>query len=114
MLVDSSAFGKTAAVFCKIFDALALPLETVMLPLFASELFGNKSFEKTVGFFVAANYAGYAISAPLANCWFDVSGNYDLPITLFLFLMIAVFIAMNIVCKKARRDKELILKNVNE
>ena len=39
------------------FGAVSLPLETVMLPLFASEFFGNKSFDKTVGIFASASYA---------------------------------------------------------
>jgi predicted MFS family arabinose efflux permease len=49
---------------------------SVMLPLFASAFFGNKSFDKTVGIFVSACNAGMAIGTPMANIIFDHTGNY--------------------------------------
>lgn len=109
LLSGTSTFGLVMATASKVLDAFALPLETVMLPLFASELFGNKSFEKTVGFFVSANYAGYAIGSPLANYCFDKFGNYTLPIVIFLSALIAVCVMMNIVVRKAHRDRLAIL-----
>lgn len=109
LLTSSSALGFVMATASKVLDAFALPLETVMIPLFANELFGNKSFDKTMGFFIAANYAGYATGSPLAQFCFDVFGNYKLPLMIFLAAFAFIFVMMNIVASKARRDKSAIL-----
>ncbi len=105
LLTSSSALGFVMATASKVLDAFALPLETVMIPLFANELFGNKSFDKTMGFFIAANYAGYATGSPLAQFCFDVFGNYKLPLMIFLTAFAFIFVMMNVVASKARRDR---------
>lgn len=110
MLSGTGTFGLVMAGASKVLDAFSLPLETVMLPLFASELFGNKSFEKTVGFFVSANYAGYAIGSPLANFCFDIFGSYTVPIIIFLAVMAACAVAMNFAVHKAHADRRKILE----
>ncbi len=114
MLVGTGTLGRVMAVSSKVIDAFALPLETVMLPLFASELFGNKSFEKSVGFFVAANYAGCAVGSPFANYCFDKFQNYNVAIFIFLSAIAIVFVAMNFVVHKSHRDRRAILANFEE
>ena len=93
-----------------IFSAIALPLETVMLSIYASELFGNKSFDKAVGVFAAANYAGFALGAPFANLFFDIYGSYNIPFLVFGIMMLFVTASMQIVLRLAKRDKIKILE----
>lgn len=112
LLVTNSAPGRATAVAYKIIEAFGLPLETVMLPLFASELFGNKSFDKTVGFFVSANYAGYALGSPIANIWHDCLGSYVGPMIFFLVVLATVTVIMNFVARAANRDKRRILEQL--
>ena len=109
VLVSNTPIGRVIAFIRIIFAAIALPLETVMLPLYASELFGNKSFDKTVGMFSAASTAGFAIGAPFANLCFDTLGNYNVPFIVFACLMIFVAITMQFVLRAAHRDKAIIL-----
>ena len=45
-LVSNSPAGMVYAMIYDIFSSLALPLETIMLSLIATDLFGNKSFDK--------------------------------------------------------------------
>ena len=47
-LVANTSFGMSVAMSRSFFSAIALPLETVMLPLMVNELFGSKSFEKVL------------------------------------------------------------------
>lgn len=75
-LTAPSKGGMIAAMFYSIISCLALPLETIMLPIFASDLFGDLSFDKTLGIFVSANTIGYAIGAPLTNWIYDQCGTY--------------------------------------
>lgn len=110
VMIDNSPLGKTLAVIRIIFNAISLPLETVMLPLFASELFGNKSFDKIVGLFVSASTAGFALGSPLANLCYDLFGNYNISFIVFSCLMLFVTITMQFVLRSASRDKKLILE----
>ena len=80
--------GKTAAVFYGIFSAMGMPLETIMLPLITSDLFGECSFEKLLGIMISVNTAGYALSTPLTNLCFDLLGTYVPALILLAVLMI--------------------------
>ena len=94
------------------FAAAALPLETVMLPLFASELFGNKHFNKIVGLFASASTAGFALGAPFANLCYDIFGDYNIAFIVFACLMLFVAIVMQIVLRAANREKKIILESI--
>ena len=112
--VNNTPFGRTVAAVRIVFGAIALPLETVMLPLFASDLFGNKSFEKNMGLFSSASYAGFALGAPAANLFYDIFGNYNLPFIICAVLMLFVTIAMQFVLKSAHKDRDIILASLKE
>ena len=107
-LVTDTALGQVIAAVRVVFGAIALPLETVMLPLFASELFGNKSFNKCVGVFSAASTAGFAVGAPFANLCFDLFGNYNVAFIVFGTLMLFVTVTMQFVVRNAHRDRIII------
>ena len=109
VLVSNTMLGKIIAVVRVFFGSIALPLETVMLPLFASDLFGNKDFAKNVGFFSAASTAGFALGSPFANLCFDLFGNYNAAFITFACLMLFVAVTMQFVLKCAHRDRKIIL-----
>ncbi|MBR7117680.1 MAG: MFS transporter [Clostridia bacterium] len=109
VLVDNSPIGQVIAFVRIIFAAIALPLETVMLPLFASDLFGNKHFDKIVGLFYAASTAGFALGSPFANLCHDLFGNYNVPFIVFAGLMLFVAVTMQFVLNLAHRDRDVIL-----
>lgn len=71
-----STFGIGCSVAWAVLSALALPLETVMVPLIAADLFGEKDFSKLVGIFVSINTAGFAFGTPTVNAIFDITGTY--------------------------------------
>ncbi len=94
VLVAPTAGGKAFAMAYGIFAAIALPLETVMLPLYAADLFGDKSFNKTMGIFVSVNTAGYAVGTPLINLCYDTFGSYAFAFVVCAVLMLAVVVAI--------------------
>lgn len=112
--VSNTPIGRAIAAVRIVFGAIALPLETVMLPLFASELFGNKSFDKIVGLFASASYAGFAIGAPFANMCYDVFGSYNVPFLVFACLMLFVTVSMQFVLRSAHRDRKIILEEAEK
>ena len=114
VLLQNDQLGRVLAYIRGVAGTIALPLETVMLPLFASEMFGNKSFVKVVGIFSAANTAGLALGAPFANACFDIFGTYNLSFIILAVFMLFALWAMNIVIRKAHRDRKKILKALEE
>ena len=105
-LVGVSALGRISAVGYAVISAAALPLETIMVSLFASELFGNRAFPHTMSIFSAVNTAGFALSAPLANWCFDSFGSYVPVIIAYCAIMTVVMIAFQFILTVAHRDRK--------
>ncbi len=112
ILVTNTPIGRVIAVVRIIFSSIALPLETVMLPLYASELFGSKNFVKVVGYFSAACTAGFAVGAPFANLCYDLFGDYNVAFIVFACLMLFVTLTMQFVLRCARRDRKIIMDSI--
>ncbi len=100
-MLTNSLIGKIFAMIYGIFSSLALPLETIMLPIYAGDLFGQKSFNKILGIFVSVNTAGYAVGAPMINLIFDKFGTYNPGFILCAVLMIGIIIAMQFIISRA-------------
>ncbi|MBR5307645.1 MAG: MFS transporter [Clostridia bacterium] len=109
-MVTNTVIGMTFAVIYATFSSLALPLETIMLPIYAGDLFGERSFNQVLGIFVSVNTAGYALGAPLINLCYDKFGTY-VPgfyagAALMLLVTIGVQTAITL-ASKARREAEI-------
>ena len=83
--------------------ALAIPLETVMIPIYTREFFGDANFAKTLGIFVSINTAGYALGAPLINLSYDVFGSYTVAFVGSAILMGVVLVAMQVAISHKRK-----------
>ncbi|MBR3849633.1 MAG: MFS transporter, partial [Oscillospiraceae bacterium] len=88
----------------------ALPMETVMLPLIAADMFGEKCFPKIMGLFVSINTAGYAAGALLSNAVFDLIGSYKLALLAFSGILLIVTVAEQLCLIPAARDRKAILE----
>lgn len=75
--VTATPAGRVLAMAYGILSALALPLETIMLPLIAQDLFQGPQYNKMLGIIVSVNTAGYAVGTPIANLTFDCLGTYQ-------------------------------------
>jgi len=108
--LTGSDSGKVMAMIYGIFSSLALPLETIMLPIFANDLFGDKPYEKIMGLFVSVNTAGYAIGAPLMNWSFDQFGTYKPMYFICAVIMVVVVIVFQFVLNSANKEKKAIME----
>lgn len=106
MFVANTPLGKSVMFFRSFVGCIASPLETVMIPLIASSLFGNKCFDKVLGIFVSVNYAGFAIASPLGNIIYDIKGDYSLSFVIFTIFEIFTIIAMQFVLRGASKDRK--------
>ena len=111
-LVGVTALGRASAFGYAVVSALALPLETIMVSLFASELFGNRAFPHTMSIFSAVNTAGFAMSAPLANWCFDSFGSYVPIILAYCAIMAVVLVSFQFILTIAHRDRKKILSEM--
>ena len=87
-------------VFCVLY-ALALPLETLVIPLIVNDLFGSVSYEKMLGIFTAINYVGYALGSPIINLTFDVFGTYKYALWVSAGVMLCGCVAFHFALKEA-------------
>lgn len=104
--LDASATGLVLAILFGVLYAIALPLETIVIPLITNELFGAASFDKILGIMAAMNYSGYAVSSPLVNLSFDMFGSYKPVLLLFSALMIPICIVFQFVIRAAAKAPE--------
>ena len=108
-LVDNSVMGLIFAVTYSVFSSLALPLETIMLPIYANDLFGEKPYSKTLGLIVSVNTAGYAIGAYLAGLCRKLSGGFYTPILFIGSAVLAVvFVLLQFVITSANKEKKKV------
>lgn len=103
VLVADTPEGRVLAMIYGIFSSLALPLETIMLPIIAGDLFGEKSFNKILGIVVSANTAGYAVGSPLSNLCYDLTNSYKISIYIGIALIVAIMITMQFIINRANK-----------
>ncbi len=89
-------------------SSFAMPLETVILPLLASGMFGKKAFRHVVGIFLSVNTLGNAVGIPTANFVFDRFGSYNgfLIVSTFAIAGVAVvaFLSMTAAMRDAKKE----------
>ena len=107
--VTNSPLGMVLAMIYGIFSALALPLETVMLPIFAGDLFGQRSYNKMLGIIVSVNTAGYAAGSLFMNICYDMLGSYRSALLIAACMMACVLISFQLIITAAYREKKRIL-----
>ncbi len=76
IFVTPASGGRVMTYAYAVAASFALPMETVMLPIIAGDLFGDRSYAKIMGIVVSVNTAGYAVGTPLTNWVFDRTGSY--------------------------------------
>ena len=102
-LISKSTVGYALAMSYALFASLALPLETVMIPIFALDLFGERSYNKILGIFVSVNYAGFALGTPIMNLCFDNLGSYRPMFVVCAVVMAVVTVVFQFVISASRR-----------
>lgn len=107
-MITNTLQGKIFAMIYGIFSSLALPLETIMLPIYAGDLFGNRAFDKVLGVFVSVNTAGYALGALFINICFDIKGTYTYGFIISAVIMVLVIIALQFIITKGHKMQKSI------
>jgi len=104
-VIKGDSVGFILALIYTVISQYAMPLETIMLPIYANDLFGNKSYSQVLGLFVSVNTAGYAVGAPIMNLCYDIFGSYAPSLFLVGGIMAVMLILSQFVITAAHRDK---------
>lgn len=107
-LNDSSA-GMVMAMVASVLQVFAIPMETVMIPLMTSDLFGSASYTKVLGIFMAMNSLGLCLGSPLGDLYFDIFGTYQPCFWFFTILLAGVVICYHFILRAAHRDRMALL-----
>lgn len=108
--LTNTATGMALAMIATVLGTIAMPLETVMIPLISSDLFGTASYAKVLGIFYSANSLGLCLGSPLCDIYRDLAGgSYRSCYWFFTATMVAVTIGFQMVIRAANKDKENIL-----
>ncbi len=105
-LLAFTTSGTTGFVMACIYTVIcqfAMPLETIMLPIYASDLFGHKSYANILGIFVSTNVLGYAAGEPVLNLCYDITGSYAPALIITAIVMCLIFILFQFVITSSHR-----------
>lgn len=108
-LLTNSTLGIIMALTATMLSSIALPMETVMLPLIANDLFGSASYIKVLGILMAMNSLGLCLGSPMGELFHQIFGDYRACFLFFGITMILVIISYQFIINAASKDKAAIL-----
>ena len=110
LAVSTSATPVIAAIGATVIS-FSLPLENIMLPLIAADLFGEKSYAKIMGIFVACSTAGHAVGAPLTDMMYDFSPDqsYKTIFLIYAILLAVIAVVFEALLRKAGKTRETVI-----
>lgn len=111
--LTNSPIGLVFAATATILSNIALPLETVMIPLMTNDLFGSASYSKVLGIFMAMNSLGLCLGSPLGELFRRITGDYRSCFWFFGIVLVAVIVSCQFVLQSANKQKAAILAAEN-
>lgn len=101
----NSELGCILAIIHIIINAVSLPLQTILIPIFADEMFGTQASDQVSGVLSSACTAGFAIGGPLINLVYDYLGTYKPAYPIAAVCMLIVTVTLHFVMKSAVKEK---------
>ena len=105
-LVGQTTLGLVMAMVWGITSSISLPMETIGVTLVASDLYGNKAFDKLLGIMLALNHLGYAVGGYIINIIFDATGSYAPGAVVYGVILLAVTVMYQFIITAAHRVRK--------
>ena len=112
-MLTNSPIGLVFAMTATILSSIALPLETVIIPLMTNDLFGSASYSKVLGIFMAMNSLGLCLGSPLGELFRKLAGDYRSCFWFFSIVLAVVTVGFQLVLQSAKKQKEALLAAQN-
>ena len=104
--VDLTVYkGEILAILYTVISPISMPLETVMLPIYASELFGKQSYSTILGIFVSVNTAGFCVGGWVMNLCYDMMGTYYYALIAVGIVMLILLGLLQVILTLGKREK---------
>lgn len=110
LYASDAVLGRILAVGCAVLLAFALPLETVMVPIYASDFFGERDSKRILGILMCVNQAGLALGPTTMNVFYDVSGSYRLVFWLCVPVLLLTVSLFQLAAVAAARTRRAVLE----
>lgn len=107
--MNNSPVGLVFAATATVLSNIALPLETVMIPLMTNDLFGSASYSKVLGIFMAMNSLGLCLGSPLGELLRKITGDYRFCFWFFSIVLVVVVVGFQFVLRIANKQKSVIM-----
>ncbi len=99
------------AITYTVLMSVATPLETVMIPIIVLDLFGQRSFHKSLAITTSLFTVGHALNAPLINIPYDFSNNYLISFVTSTVASAMIIVILNCSMRSLKRaQKENLLR----
>ena len=108
-LLTNSTIGLVMAMTATVLSSIALPLETVIIPLLTNDLFGTASYTKVLGIFMAMNSLGLCLGSPVGELFRKITGDYRSCFWFFGAVMVLVIVTFQFVLRTANKQKNAII-----
>ena len=92
------------AISYTVLMSITSPMETVMIPIIVLDLFGQRSFHKTLAITTAFFTAGYALNGPLLNLPYDFTNSYTISFAVSTAATAVMIVAMNLSIISLKKD----------
>jgi MFS family permease len=112
-VLTNSPIGLVFATTATVLSSIALPLETVMIPLMTNDLFGSASYSKVLGIFMAMNSLGLCLGSPLGELFRKIAGDYRSCFWFFSIVLVVVIVSYQFVLQSANKQRNAILAAEN-
>ena len=112
-MLTNSPIGLVFATAATVLSSIALPLETVMIPLMTNDLFGSASYSKVLGIFMAMNSLGLCLGSPLGELFRKISGDYRSCFWFFSIVLVIVIVSFQFILRSANKQRNAILATEN-
>ena len=89
-------------------SAFGMPLETVMIPLLVSEMYGSRDYARVLGYYTSLNTLGYAVGVPIVNWAYDKSGSYKGMILVLCIVMLTASLVAQFSLGLAAKDRRAL------
>ena len=85
---------------------IALPIETVLLPLLTMDMVGKKAYARVMGIMVGIVQLGFCGGSLIPNYFFDKTGSYRGVYTVFGIMVLVITVVVNLCITKAHKERE--------
>ncbi|MDO4487935.1 MAG: MFS transporter [Eubacteriales bacterium] len=106
ILALSNSETTAGAYVYGVVSSIGLPLETIVMPLLAREMFGLKAYASVMGICVGVVQAGSMIASPLVNLYYDLVGSYRGIYIICGIVFAGVVILLNVLITIAHKDRK--------